>query len=61
VPPGEPLRVPRASPGHPTRWLVAPGALRGHREAKKTAQFGPWVLQSENDRLSRRSALTQSN
>jgi hypothetical protein len=42
-PPEAPLRDPRASPDHPTWWLVPPGASQG-QVGEKTAQFGPWVL-----------------
>jgi hypothetical protein len=43
APPGAPPRDPRASPDHPTLWLVPPGAHHG-QGGEKTAQFGPWVL-----------------
>jgi hypothetical protein len=43
APPGAPPRDPRASPDHPTWWLVPLGAHHG-QGGEKTAQFGPWVL-----------------
>jgi hypothetical protein len=50
-----PPRGPRASPNHPTWWLVPLGAHHG-QGGKKTAQSGLWVpppnriAYSENDR-----------